>query len=201
MWSWFRPSETDRRLEELRKQLVALDAKLQVVVTDLAESLVRLRHLDRPKRVVSVQVQPVGESVMDQLLSYEVLLPVLAQPNDVVERRIVVSIGGVSGSPVSLKPADSVVEVGGVSYNAFPAITAKQGESVRIEAVDIDDANNMSAPVIHAFTATDTIPPAAPSGLTVRAVDEKFVASTPAGEIGPVGEPGPSGQPGDPTEG
>lgn len=181
MWSWFGSSETDRRLAELRKQLVIIDAQLaetkkqlQVVVADLAESLVRLRHLDRPKRVALVKVNPVGEFVMDQLLSYEILLPVLVAPHDVVSRQVTVTVDGAAQDPSVLSPEASVVVVDGASYNAFQAFDVKQGATVSIEAKDIDDGGNPSAPVIYSFQATDTIPPVAPSGLTVRAVGEKF---------------------------
>ena len=36
MWSWFRPSETDRRLEELRKQL---QGKREATVTRLQSKM------------------------------------------------------------------------------------------------------------------------------------------------------------------
>lgn len=200
MWSWFGPSDLDKQAARLQKQLDVALAELAAVkklVQSLSdESLARLRHLDRPKRVVLIKVYPVGESVMNDLLSYEVLLPVLVPPHDVVRREVTVTVDGVQQGPEAQGPSEHTVEVDGVTYDAFESFDVKQGASVTISAQDIDDAGNRSAPVVYEFKATDTIPPAAPGGLTVRATGEKFLDLTP---VTPA-EPAPAPEEPTPTE-
>jgi hypothetical protein len=77
---------------------------------------------------------------------------------DVVARTLTVTVNGEAREPVSF--AADTTDLG-----EFGVI---EGDVVVVVLVDTDDAGNTSAPAEVAFTAADTIPPAAPElGVTL----------------------------------
>jgi len=87
---------------------------------------------------------------------------------DVVERQLVVAVNG-AASPDEFK--------------VFPAATTdlgeirvKQGDSVLLTLVDVDDAGNRSEPAVLEFVATDTLPPAKPGEFGVTLAAEEAAA-------------------------
>jgi hypothetical protein len=78
--------------------------------------------------------------------------------------------------------------------NSYPATTVdlgelsfKQGDSVILSLVDVDDAGNASEPAVLAFVAKDTIPPQAPGGFSVALIREE--ADEPESTVAPNEEP------------
>lgn len=93
---------------------------------------------------------------------------------DVVERRLTVEVNG-EVEKINSYPA-ATVDMGELSF--------KQGDSVVLSLVDVDDAGNVSEPAVLAFVAADTIPPQAPGGFAVSLLRE--VADTTAPPVEPV---------------
>lgn len=82
--------------------------------------------------------------------------------NDVVERRLTVSVNGeVVSTDVYSNTTTSLGE------RSFA-----QGDVVALKLVDVDDVGNVSEPAIVEFTANDTIAPSVP-GLSVVLVREE----------------------------
>ena len=90
-------------------------------------------------------------------LQFGVALAPLVPPTDVVKRQLTVTVDGAAQEPVIIGATDA----------AFPDIDVPQDAQVKLEIVDIDDADNASAPLVYEFQAKDTVPPAQPSGLNV----------------------------------
>lgn len=82
---------------------------------------------------------------------------------DVVTRTLTITV---NGEVVATKdyPADTTT---------FDEVSAEQGAAVVLTLVDTDDAGNPSQPAVSEFTATDTIPPAAPGSFGVTLVREE----------------------------
>jgi hypothetical protein len=55
----------------------------------------------------------------------------------------------------------------------FEGFEVAAGAAVELSLIDLDDVGNESTPDVFSFTAQDTIPPAAPSGLAVTAISER----------------------------
>lgn len=81
---------------------------------------------------------------------------------DVVSRNLSVFVNGSLSQVVSCGPMDS----------AFPTVSVPQGSQIRFEITNVDDGGNSSPPVTFDFTATDTIPPPQPTGVTYTMVGE-----------------------------
>jgi hypothetical protein len=102
---------------------------------------------------------------------------VTAQPpvdHDVVERRLTVSVNGVSS--VNTYPGDTT--------DFGEAVRAVEGSSVVLSLVDVDNAGNESAPALVSYEATDTLPPQRPEFGVVLVREEK----TPEPEVNEVEE-------------
>lgn len=89
--------------------------------------------------------------------------------SDVVERRLTVDVNG-EVEKINSYPA-TAVDLGELSF--------KQGDSVVLSLVDVDDAGNVSEPAVLAFVAADTIPPQAPGGFAVSLLREVADEVTP----------------------
>ncbi len=81
-----------------------------------------------------------------------------ATADDVVTRRLTITVNGNDGG--SIDTPGSTVAFGGLKFS--------EGDAVRLELCDIDDAGNVSKPAVCEFTAHDTIAPDAPAGFAVE---------------------------------
>lgn len=81
---------------------------------------------------------------------------------DVVSRNLSVFVNGSLQQVVSCGPMDS----------AFPPVSVPQGANIRFEVTNVDDGGNSSPPATLDFTATDTIPPPQPTGVSFNLVSE-----------------------------
>jgi hypothetical protein len=97
--------------------------------------------------------------------------------SDVVERRLTIDVNG-EVAKINSYPA-TTVDLGELSF--------KQGDSVILSLVDVDDAGNASEPAVLAFVAKDTIPPQAPGGFSVALIREE--ADEPETTVAPNEEP------------
>lgn len=100
-----------------------------------------------------------GEYIMPLVYEIKCDPPV---DNDVVERRLTVSING------------EVVSTDVYSHTtiSFGEQSFVQGDNVTLKLIDVDDVGNMSEPAIVEFVANDTIAPSVP-GLSVVLVREE----------------------------
>jgi hypothetical protein len=94
-------------------------------------------------------------------LVYTITLPAPGAP-DVVSRELHVSLDG---------GTESVQPLPGNALSA--TVTVNEGQAVDVYLVDVDDAGNSSpnSPTL-TFTASDTIPPPAPTALAIGGVTE-----------------------------
>lgn len=78
--------------------------------------------------------------------------------NDVVERRLVVTVNGEAVSTDVY--AATIINLGEKVF--------QDGDIVKLSLVDVDDVGNISEPAIIEFVAADTLPPSMPSiGVTL----------------------------------
>lgn len=124
---------------------------------------------------------------MSQTLTYEIALPTSPSP-DVT--KLVLSIAEVLADGTAMPTISRDVAKDAKS----DSVTVREGSSVAISIVAIDDAGNSSAPKSVAFTATDTIPPVLEGDLSVKAVSEQN-AVDPVSPVSPVTPPADPTQP------
>lgn len=101
------------------------------------------------------------ENTMDTIV-FDVSLPPVSVPSDVVSRELQVIVDGAQAEVKSVGKDDTVVS----------RISVPQDSAVRLELRNIDDSGNVSEPSVFEFTAVDTISPPAPGTLGVVIVDE-----------------------------
>ena len=97
-------------------------------------------------------------------LTFEILLPVLPIPHDVLTRRLSYSIAG--GDVVTVDMATTDV--------LLPGLAGEDGDTLSVTLVDIDDAGNSSEAREQEFVLSDTIPPAQPGEIGVRVTGEEM---------------------------
>lgn len=100
---------------------------------------------------------------MADVLTYRVSVDPAAA--DVVERLLTVTVDGQEVADAAKTFEPSATDLG--------VVNVPQGSSVVLSLVDVDDAGNKSEPALLAFSAEDTLPPAAPGGLGVTLVGEE----------------------------
>lgn len=115
----------------------------------------------RPPRPQNARVTLVGENPMADSLQYKVALDPLPEGTDVVSRKLTVTVDGADRDPIVVGKDE-----------AFPDLFVPQDSQVRLRFVNIDDAELESPPLEFEFQAKDTIPPGAPSGVSVTLVGE-----------------------------
>lgn len=128
----------------------------------LTELSLLLKTKLRPPRPQNARHILVGETNMADQLQYKVALDPLPEGSDVVKRRLTVTVDGAERD---------LLEVG--KDEAFPDVFVPQDAKVHLRFVDVDDAGLESPPLEFEFEAKDTIPPAAPAGVSVQLVGEK----------------------------
>ncbi|REJ65588.1 MAG: hypothetical protein DWQ31_16750 [Planctomycetota bacterium] len=111
------------------------------------------------------------EMSQDYIL-FDVTLPALSEPTDVVSRELKVFVDGDEADSRTAAAGDSVVT----------DLEAPQDAAVRLELRDTDDAGNQSAPSTIEFVAADTIPPTQPGEMSVTVVGERHDSETPTDE-------------------
>jgi hypothetical protein len=132
------------------------DRWLEVNLRWLARELGAFIPPKRPRQVAAHLVREDGP-----MLVYSVQFPPVGAP-DVVLRRLSVNIDGTTTD----------VEYG--VDDAAHEVRCEQGQVVVLTLVDVDDAGNASLPSEpYGFTASDTIPPAAPGQLAATLVGEE----------------------------
>lgn len=100
---------------------------------------------------------------MASFFPFEVVLPPLATPHDVVSRELRVTVDGNDFFQSS------------VAFDEAKIVCPKvpQDAQVKLELTDVDDAGNRSVtPSVYAFVAIDTVPPATPGELGVNILGE-----------------------------
>jgi hypothetical protein len=97
-------------------------------------------------------------------LTFEIILPVLPTPHDVLTRRLSYSIGGADVVTVDMSPTDVLL----------PGLLGEDGDTLSVTLVDIDDAGNSSEPREQEFVLSDTIPPSQPGEIGVRVTGEEL---------------------------
>lgn len=151
------------RSPELTAQLQALTTEVANLKTEVAVLTKQLVRMSRPSPPTGLRAIQQGERVMasKKFLTYSVQANPPSDPT-VVTRRLKLAIDG--GEPTVKDYAKDA---------AFENFEVPAGAAVVLTLSDLDDVNNESAPDTFSFTAEDTIPPAAPSGLAVQAVSER----------------------------
>jgi hypothetical protein len=102
---------------------------------------------------------------MIKLLSYQITLPPLAEPNDVEIRLLTVTVDGDEKANYSVPPGQLTIDNVKIVANS----------AVSLSLIDIDDALNKSEPSVYEFTAVDTFPPAKPGEFAIRATGEELL--------------------------
>lgn len=151
---------SDRILQGLVTEQTQAIREQTAVMRSLLELL---QNLVRPPRPRNPHVTLVGEDHMADTLKYDVALDPLPAGSDVAKRRLKVTVDGVDRDPVE-------VDAGA----AFPQLEVPQGSQVKLVFNDVDDATpeNVSPDASFEFQALDTLPPNAPSGMSVTLVGE-----------------------------
>jgi hypothetical protein len=117
------------------------------------------RYCCRPPQPKRPTILKVSEDLM---LKYTITMPPVGAA-DVVSREIHTAVGGAEQPTETVAP-DVLTYVRRFNDN----------DNVETWVVDIDDAGNRSANgVILSFTATDTIPPAAPASPVISDIEEE----------------------------
>ena len=103
------------------------------------------------------------------VLIYEITMGQVAASSDVTERHMKTIVNGQEQGIVVLER--NSVKIGGLRFN--------DGDKVRLELRDVDDAGNHSEPAVVEFVAADTIAPDVPTGFGVLLVAEIKAEPTP----------------------
>lgn len=151
---------------EVNTSVLSFMVKIDEIITllkDIREVLFLISLKTFPPGPLGYKITgeiPGGEEMAD-IIVYDVNLPALDVPNDVVSRELTVVTGGET-NVIVVGPADTVV----------PGLQAEQDAAVDLTLVNIDDSGNRSGPSLFSFVAVDTIAPPVPGNLGVVIVDE-----------------------------
>ncbi len=128
------------------------------VLTEIRDLLVRAARPPRPQNLKFTQT---GENPGMSQLTFQVNVDPPSPGTDVTTQQLTVFVNGSPQMPVT------------ASNGVFPPVSVPQGNSIRFDVVNIDDAGNAS-PVLSSgdFVANDTIPPPAPTGLNFSLTGE-----------------------------
>ncbi len=154
MWRW--PGSAAR--DEQARQLRLVNAQLALVRRLLLQ-------LVRPLRPYGLQVTLLQETHTmgaEDTLVFSVAAAPLNKPHDVVQRHCNVRVNGAEHVHLTTDP----------DANKFADISVPEGASVNLVFIDVDDANNESAPLSYDFIAADRIPPEQPAGVAIAPVAE-----------------------------
>lgn len=99
---------------------------------------------------------------MADMITFDVLLPVLSTPTDVVKRELTVQLDG----------AEATVHEVTVNQTSVDGLSGRQGAKVSLNLVDIDDGDLRSQASSLEVTLSDTVPPENPGELSVRITGE-----------------------------
>lgn len=103
------------------------------------------------------------------VLIYEIAMGQVDNSSDVTERHMKTIVNGQEQGVVVMDR--NAIKMGGLRFN--------DGDKVRLELRDVDDAGNHSEPAVVEFVAADTIAPDVPTGFGVSLVAEIKVDPTP----------------------
>ncbi len=162
------------QLDELAARMVEVNTSVLSFMVKIDEVITLLKDIREVLFLISLKTIPpgplgykiVGEipkkgEEMADIIVYDVNLPALDVPNDVVSRELTVVTGGET-TVHNVGPADTVVA----------GLQAEQDATVDLTLVNIDDSGNRSGPSLFSFVAVDTIAPPVPGNLGVVIVDE-----------------------------
>jgi hypothetical protein len=157
----------NRHLCEMSEKLDTTNSLLERIIALLEQNC-----QPSPEPPQAIAVRPTGEHIGDGTMSdkiiYDVNLPSLATPSDVVTRELTIIIGDGSDVVVADK-ADTVIS----------GLQAPQDASVHLELVDIDDSGNRSEPATFDFVANDDFAPPKPGDFGVVVVGEEIPSPCP----------------------
>jgi len=133
-----------------------------------------LLYIPRPRRVrVRILEELPGAHHVPTYFRYAATLPDLADDSDVATRELTIDV---DGARTAMTSDAATAEV---------TFEAREGSTVMLTLVDIDERDNRSAASAPlTFVAADTIAPAAPGALSVRAVEEFTRDDAPAPDDG-----------------
>jgi hypothetical protein len=136
--------------------------RIVAALESIAESLVAIkRSLSRPAKPGLLSIINLRE-LEPNVITFDVALPALSTPHDVVRRELTVTVDGGTPDVRTANPEDASVT----------GFSVPQDASVSLSLVDIDDAGNPSAPSTLTYVAADTVPPAQPGELGITNVRE-----------------------------
>lgn len=147
----------NRHLCEIVSQLRITNASLERIATLIGGH--------QPPPVGSLTATPAGENhgagQMGDRIIYDVNLPSLATPSDVVTRELTIIIG-----------EDKTIVTADRNDTVVAGLEAPQDAHVRLELVDIDDSGNRSEASVYEFDALDTFAPPKPGEFGIVIVGE-----------------------------
>lgn len=170
----------DEVIDELRKSNELRNRE----ATALENLYGLLRRQSRPAKPAELVANLVEENM--DTLKYAVSVAAPTDP-DVESRKFTVAVDGVAGE----------TKVLGSNATDLGVVEVPQGSKVKLTLVDVDDANNESAPLVFEFDALDTLPPSSPTGFAVTLTGEAEAApptqtpEVPAEPETPSAEPAP----------
>jgi len=136
--------------------------RLAIAVETLTAKMFRVPKPGLLSIIVTAERQlQLGASIVD-FLKFKVLVP--AADGDVVSRKVSVTTS--DGVP-------QVLTVSGKAAAETAEFEVEQGSEVTVEAVNIDDAGNVSEARVQTFVVNDTIAPAAPGELGIEVTGER----------------------------
>lgn len=154
-------------ITEVNTSILSFVVKIDEIITllkDIREVLFLISLKTFPPGPMGYQIvgeKPGEGEEMADIIVYDVNLPALDVPNDVVSRELTVVTGGET-TVITVGPTDTVV----------PGLEAEQDAPVDLTLVNVDDSGNRSGPSLFSFVAVDTIAPPVPGNLGVVIVDE-----------------------------
>jgi hypothetical protein len=138
-----------------------------------------------------IRVEITGEITrgngMADLTTFDVALPALSDPHDVVKRHVKVSVDGTLISETVAAPGDEKVT----------GLSGPQGSTAVVTLQDEDDGGNLSEVTTATAVLTDVVAPAAPGELGIAITGEILDGADPAPEPEP--EPTPEEPAPEPT--
>lgn len=148
-------------LADLRRQIRRVRSFVDVAQTEIET----LRRLVPPDRPLPFTVTITGEdlSTMPSRIKFNVQLPTLPAPHDVVKRELTVNVPDVAPDVHEAAPGDAFVN----------DLFVPQDADVVLSLVDIDDGGNRSEAREFSFKALDTVPPPQPGEFAVQITGEE----------------------------
>lgn len=148
-------------LEAQNKHLCEILCKMDTT-NGLLKELIRISQPPPPNKLeITRSNELIGVGDMGDKIVYDVNLPSLSSPSDVVTRELTIRTGQ-DVTVITVNKADTVI----------PGLEAPQDSHVVLELVDIDDAGNRSDAATYEFDAVDTFPPPKPGDFGVVIIGE-----------------------------